>query len=388
MQIITLAFIALLCFTSCSNKKSSSDTSFTLVNVTGLITDISISGSTTCVVRGGYVKCWGSNSTGQLGNGTTTNSLTPQLVSGLTDITKVKTAGGKTCALNKSGQLYCWGFVDYVTNQTTPKLVDSISNITDFSIATSPHQICAISSGNVYCWGYQDSNLPITDGNVFTTITTPTLKSGITNADKIEMGSSTACARASSKLYCWGYGGNGQFGTGVTNVSSITPLDLSSYWGLTSQISLGTNKNICTISSTNSVKCAGYNSKGEVYSAPNTSIVTYINTPTSPYGFISATMVVSGDYHTCALVGTNTIKCWGDNCSDFALGINSTACQSYEPTAVYGITKNVTTIATGYSTTCASFDDETMMCWGKNDYGQIGNGNTLNQSTPVLVKGL
>ena len=62
---------------------------------------------------GGTITCWGNNDYGQVGNGTTTNSLTPVSMSGLNGVTQISAGGEDTCALLTGGTVKCWGYNGY-----------------------------------------------------------------------------------------------------------------------------------------------------------------------------------------------------------------------------------------------------------------------------------
>jgi alpha-tubulin suppressor-like RCC1 family protein len=92
----------------------------------------------------------------------------------------------------------------------------------------------------------------------------------------------------------------------------------------------------------------------------------------------------AGFAHTCAVV-SGGVKCWGGN-SDGQLGNNSTT-TSLVPTPVPGLPSNVLSLAAGNNHTCAVTSPATIKCWGRNEYGQLGN-NSLTQSLfPVSVVG-
>lgn len=388
IKLSLLAFTSLMifCFLGCKGGGAELINSpGTSVTVTGAISSISTSDTTTCAVRGGYVKCWGNNSYGQLGNGSTTSSLTPVLVSGLANITKVDTNGVKTCALTSTGSLYCWGRYDYSTDQLSPTLVSGLNGISDFSVGRN-NQVCAIRSSLVYCWGLAGTYLPV-GASTTGYNNTPTLVSGLTNVDRVEAGFDVNCVRSSNKLKCWGTNSSGVFGNNSTTGSSATPVDLSSYFYWTVDTISNDLHTLCTLHTSHTIFCAGSNNSGQIYSQPNTSLTSPITTPSYPYQSPNATLMASGDRHTCAVTASNVIKCWGNNC-DGQLGINSIGCLVHQPTTVSNITTNVIAITAGQDTTCAAFSDESAYCWGSNSNGQVGNGTTTDQMAPVKVQGL
>ena len=96
-------------------------------------------------------------------------------------------------------------------------------------------------------------------------------------------------------------------------------------------------------------------------------------------------IIALGGLHTCALLSGGEVMCWGRN--DFGgLGDGSTTSRS-SPVKVSGIT-TATSIALGDYHTCALLSGGEVMCWGYNNYGQLGDGTTITRSTPVKVVGL
>jgi alpha-tubulin suppressor-like RCC1 family protein len=98
-----------------------------------------------------------------------------------------------------------------------------------------------------------------------------------------------------------------------------------------------------------------------------------------------ATAVASGYDHTCAVVNGGVL-CWGYN-NYGQLGNNSTA-QSLAPVQVQGLTSGATAIAAGNSHACAVSSGGAVQCWGYNNHGQLGNNSTAQSSVPVQVQGL
>jgi len=131
-----------------------------------LAATLATGGSHTCALTtGGGVKCWGDNSYGQLGNGTTTNQTTPVDVSPLGSTATAISAGDRhTCALTTGGRRQMLGYNFYgqlgngtTTNQTTPVDVSPLRSTATAISAGDPHTCSLTTGGGVKCWGYNGS---------------------------------------------------------------------------------------------------------------------------------------------------------------------------------------------------------------------------------------
>ena len=179
----------------------------------------------------GTVQCWGRNDNGQLGDGTTTDRLTPVLVSNITTATSVSTGGGHACATLADGTVQCWGGNvngqlgdGTTTNRLTPVLVSGITTATSVSAGgfflTGFHTCATLADGTVQCWG-ANANGQLGDGTT-TDRLTPVLVSGITTATSVSAGALHNCAMlADGTVQCWGGNGKGQLGDGTTTSSNI-----------------------------------------------------------------------------------------------------------------------------------------------------------------------
>ena len=140
----------------------------------------------------------------------------------------------------------------------------------------------------------------------------------------------------------------------------------------------------CVVRPSGAVACWGIGTSGELGNGGLASS----STPVAVSGLGSAkpaTAVALGTSHTCALLASGSVNCWGKNVSG-QLG-NATTTAATTPVAVVNLS-GVTAIAAGVAHTSALLVDGTVRCWGYNASGQLGNGTTNNASSPVVVSSL
>ena len=167
-----------------------------------------------------------------------------------------------------------------------------------------------------------------------TVVNVPVVVSGISNAIKITLGSYHTCAVLDNKsVQCWGRNNYGQLGNGeITSTEDNTSIPM----------------NLVQTQNVKDVDAKGIS--------------------------------------TCALLDNKSVSCWGKN-EYGQLGNGITGGSNSVPMIVSEIS-NVTAITNGYRHACAVLDNKSVQCWGRNNYGQLGDGTRVDRNVPTAVKGV
>jgi cysteine-rich repeat protein len=338
-------------------------------------------GNSTCLVfNDGSVKCWGHNGAGQLGIGSAGNiigDIPAEMGEGL-DVTPL---GMGKKALKVAGR---YTFCAILDDQT------------------------------LRCWGLNDDG-QLGQGNTDEIGDGPDEMGD--NLPKVDLGSNNipmdfavsrtrVCAiMTTGKLKCWGRNDLGQVGvedslphgSGVDQMGDYLPfINLGKDGGndlTVKKVAIG-ELHTCAILNNDKVKCWGRPNYGILgLGAPP--IAYGANAMTMgdvlPYvdlgGGMTAKAIAAGDNHTCVILNDDSVKCWGENDSG-QLGLGNSAPIGDDETVAQGPAVNLgghtaKAISAGADTTCVLLDDDSVKCWGLNNHGQLGLGDKVNRGATL-----
>lgn len=336
------------------------------------------------LTTGGIAVCWGSNSSGQLGNGSMSNSSVPIAVSGLSNVASIS-AGVFSCATTTSREAYCWGHNSSgqlgngsTASSSVPVAVSGLSNVVNISAsaasASGDHACAATSDGGAYCWG-RNTYGALGNGTKIDSAV-PVAVTGLSNIAAVSAGNWHSCGLTNAgTVFCWGSGDSGQLGIGGL-FSTSTPVAVSGLSGITA-IQAGYS-HTCALASGGTVYCWGSNRSGELGNGTTTTSSVPVAVP-GLSGVVAITAGSSaGSAHTCALTSGGSVFCWGNGESG-QLG-NGNILSSRTPVAVSGLS-NAVSVSAGDSSTCALLRGGAVSCWGKY------NG-AVADLLPVIVPGV
>jgi alpha-tubulin suppressor-like RCC1 family protein len=295
----------------------------------------------------GAAFAWGYNADGELGDGTTTDRLSPVAVSGPADAGVISVAIGDrhSLAVKADGSVLAWGLNDSgqlgdgtTTDRVAPAVVTGLgpgSGVVAVA-AGYDHSLAVKSDGTVLAWG---SNAQGQLGNVAADGLTPAVVSSLGSGSGVVAvsagGALSLALKSDGSVLAWGYNHDGQVGDG-TKITRVTPVAV---------VDLG----------------------------PGSGVVE----------------VAAGGLHSIALRSDGTVLTWGSNASG-QLGSGSTGPRRRQPGRVVGLVSGsgITSVAAGVYHSMALRPDGSVLAWGANSVGELGDGTTTNRNVPVLVSGL
>ncbi len=329
--------------------------------------------SHTCaLISDGTIRCWGSNTYGQLGDGTFVDKSVPTKVLGISTAKDIAATAITTCAYLTDKSVKCWGMAG-----------NGRLGIAAPTTCVSPYAPSSCSYNN-----------PST--------VTPTIPAG-SYYTAIYGGYNHTCVHSSTngEVKCWGSNSNGQVGVN-TIVDVWTPTVITTAGMALGTLASGTQvkslalgrAHSCALMNIGAVYCWGANDKGQL----GNSTVSSSNTLTAQItGITTGASVIASYYdHTCANVG-GVLKCWGDDSygqigkGSISAGCGTSTTTFCEPTPTTGTTTQYTTsgvvdIILGSSHSCVSRTGTNLYCWGNSSNGRLGQTSPGSpQLTPKLT---
>ena len=369
-----------------------------------------------CASLKGTVFCWGANNSGQLGNGTTTSSLTPTPVKNLGSGIQGIAADYQTSCAVVAGAAYCWGdnsFGILGDNSTVaspvPVQVQGLTSNSQ-SIAVGGNHACAAVNGAAYCWGFNSFGQLGDNSMANEQVPVPVqgLTSGVT---AVAAGWNHSCAVVNGAAYCWGDNESAQLGNGTCGQDDISAVP-QPVQGLTSGVTAIAAGYLYSCAVANGVAyCWGNDAHGQLGAGQEPSLMggqpgmaycpgpgggagmqqTCSLFPLQVQGLSSGVeSITAGIYHTCA-VANGAAYCWGVDISGQLENGDVWDGSFYQLDPVQGLTAGVTAISASGpdpnndDMNCAMANGN-VYCWGSNAFGQLGDGTTTDSAVPVKVQ--
>lgn len=381
--------------------------------------DIAAGSRHTCVLRrSGSVVCWGNSRSIGMQVRSDFDELPsaspPRFEVDLQDAIAIIASRGQTCALHDDKSISCWGqnhlqslLERKIIASAIPVKVHDINNAV--SIAAGWKHTCALlDGGTVSCWGNSEQG-KLGNPTSIALGETPVMPYRVEGAVSISSNYEFTCVlHQSGNISCWGNNWAGQLGNGATGWGEFGP-DNFSPWpvyadGISDAIQVAAGgSHTCSLNQDKSVSCWGSNNFGTLGNGKDghgRALYSFLveTDPVKVLSINSASTISAGLHHTCALHTDGTISCWGldnhgqlgDGESDFAAVDFSALFSSANiptPVKVKGIA-NAKAIALGTHHSCALHNDATVSCWGNNLSGQLGDGTTTSSDLPIKVSGI
>ncbi len=321
--------------------------------------DVDCGDFTTCAIASdGLVRCWGRNKEGELGDGKGRGErLKRSLVPGVGKVTKVALASKFGCAILEDKKVKCWGTGRIandgkMVSDAKPTLVAGVDNVEE--LVASGALACARNPSGVVCWGADEKTIGTPPKGAF---------------KQVAVGFTHACGLdAAGTVTCWGPPGD--WGTGGIFAKPAISGAVQVVTG---------DRHGCVVTKNQTVQCWGMNDAGQLGIKsdiePHKKLV---NVP----GIAGVKRLVAGEASTCALLGDDSVRCWGSNGEgELGLGTRSSDERPARVTALSAVDDVCLASAHG----CALTKAGKLLCWGSNAFGQIGDGTKERRPAPTPV---
>lgn len=376
---------------------------------------ISAGPSHTCATfSDGSAACWGGGAQGQLGLGSRSSVAAPLAASinaGGRLFSSISAGTRHSCAVFRDGTAACWGeatqsklgatYMDDVLEPAGTSL-DSASGSTYLSISAGVQHTCAVlSSEQAACWG-RGAEHQLGTGSAAQVDSPP---GGLVQCPAgeqfiaVHAGDQHTCGiLGSGQVACWGSGADGWLGLGGVSQASIAEA-----WTYIVQPAVSMSVSAtrtCVLFADGAGGCVGAGAHGALGYGSTASLSSFqmdtafpmASTGSSGNGLVSTAMLAGSAPHfpalsskfstTCVLRLDGSVSCVGDN-SYGQCGVQSSPNPVLDVAVLVDMGgRAAVRISSGQSHTCAVFVDNTAVCWGSNQYGQQGMGDTKTRAVP------
>ena len=328
---------------------------------------------------------WGYNSHGQLGTGNTAESHVPVQVGTDADWESVSAGESHTVAIKTNGKLYAWGYNYYrqlgvyaFTDILSPAIEDT--QATDWSSvsAGSWHTAAIKDNGTLWTCGRNDYGEK-GDGTLALAIGFAQESTLATTWTSVSAGAlHTVAIQGGNTLFTWGDNYFGQLGNGTQTNKYVATQESTEATDWNSTV--GGGKHTIAIKAGGTLWAWGYNLRGQLGDDTSTgkSVPTQEGTNATNWSSITA-----GYEYSAAINDLGELYTWGHN--DYGQDGNGTTGGQIEIPTQVGLDTNWTSVASGGWHTAAIQTGGTLLTWGRNHYGQLGNGTTTDTNTPAAV---
>ena len=264
-------------------------------------------------------------------------------------------------------------------HRSSAKVVVQSTFFRAFHLGVGVEHTCAYRvPGGLHCWGSPGSDRLGNPANQGGGARMPVI-SGTSALVLPFPGATHTCAMSStSTAFCWGSGERGELGDGQQRASAV-PVGAAGglrFYGMAS----GHAATCGRAQPDETLYCWGKNDSGTIGVG---STAATVNVPTMVSGALKATRVEMGRDHICAIQAQKTLYCWGRNDSG-QLGTGDTQLRTTPSTIL--LSGTVHDVAAGHEHTCALDSQYALWCWGRNDKGQLGDGSRVTRAVPARVQ--
>jgi alpha-tubulin suppressor-like RCC1 family protein len=334
---------------------------------------------------------WGLNTSRQLGDGSFEAFRdVPVGVVGLKFVENVSAGGAHSLAVLADGSVVAWGSDEFgqlgdggSLSSNVPVEVSGLKGVKEVA-AGGTHSLALLTNGTVMSWGNNEHG-QLGDGTVAES-NVPVAVKGLSNVREIAAGENHSLALLTNgTVMAWGNNEEGALGTGSLKSSNV-PVAVKNLTGIT-DISAGGEFSLALLSN-GTVKAWGSDASGQLANhAIGELEIPLSDLPVAVESVTEATAVSAGTNHALALVNGGTVKAWGNDAAG-ELGNGVIKAKEETPVAVSGLS-GATSISAGGQLSAALLGSGSVMTWGVNKWGTLGDGVAGSPSdVPVTVTGI